>query len=112
MIEVVLVVAGGGDHDVGRTLDAGPFEHRELGAVAVAGPVAELLVQQRVAILALLDEHGLVIQLEQGARHVLAHLAAADDDDEAHVSAPSRAKAASSSIALVVGETTSKPRFA
>ncbi len=108
--QVVLVVPGDGDDDVGRALDARVLEHRELGAVAGLGAMAELLVEGEIAVAALLHDHDLVPELEQLPRHARAHLAPADDDDEAHGSDPSSASAARASIALVVGETTSNPR--
>ena len=46
--DVVLVVAGHGDHQVGA-LDARALEHPQLGAVAVLDAVLELLLDHRVA---------------------------------------------------------------
>ena len=46
--DVVLVVAGDGDHEVGA-LDAGALEHPQLGRVAVLGGVLELLGDGPVA---------------------------------------------------------------
>ena len=43
--DVVLVVAGDGDHEVGA-LDAGALEHPQLGAVAVLDRVLELLLDR------------------------------------------------------------------
>ena len=46
--DVVLVVAGDGDHEVGA-LDAGALEHPQLGRVAVLDGVLELLLVGEVA---------------------------------------------------------------
>ena len=52
--QVVLVVAGDRDHEVGA-LDAGALEHPQLGGVAVLDGVLELLLDGQVAAPVLLD---------------------------------------------------------
>ena len=78
--DVVLVVAGDGDHEVGA-LDARALEHPQLGAVAVLDGVLELLLDAQVARAVALDERDLVALGDQLAREVEADLAAADDED-------------------------------
>ena len=58
--DVVLVVAGDREHEVGRPLDAGALEHEELGRVAVLHLVLELLLEPLEAVAALLDQRHLV----------------------------------------------------
>ena len=78
--EVVLVVAGDRDHEVGA-LDARALEHPQLGGVAVLDGVLELLLDGQVAAAVLLDAGDLVPLLQQLAREVPADLAGAGDDD-------------------------------
>ena len=79
--EVVLVVAGDREDDVGRTLDPGALEHVELGRVAAHRNRARTPPRAaRVAVAALLDQRHLVAHLEQRAGDVRADLAAAGDD--------------------------------
>ena len=78
--DVVLVVAGDGDHEVGA-LDPGALQHPQLGAVAVLDAVLELLLDDRVAVLVGLDDRHLVPLLDQLPREVPADLAGADDQD-------------------------------
>ena len=58
--DVVLVVAGHRDDDVGRPGDAGRLEHVELGAVAVDDAVAELVLEEVERARSLLDDDDLV----------------------------------------------------
>ena len=78
--DVVLVVAGDGDHQVGA-LDAGPLEHEQLGRVARPHDVLEALLEQRVALAVALDQRHLVAHVHERGREVAAHLAAPDDQD-------------------------------
>ena len=78
--EVVLVVAGDREHEVGGALDPGRLEDVELGRVAVVDVEVELLLEPAVAVEALLDQRHLVVRADQRARHVGADLAAARDD--------------------------------
>ena len=75
--EVVLVVAGDGEHEVGRALDPGALEDEELGRVAALDDVLELLLERGEAVGALLDQRHLVARAEQDPREVRADLAAA-----------------------------------
>ena len=77
--DVVLVVAGDRDHQVGA-LDAGALEHPQLGRVAVLGGVLELLLDREVARARGLDERDLVTLGDQLACEVAPDLAGADDD--------------------------------
>ena len=61
---VVLVVAGDGDHQVGA-LDAGALEHPQLGRVAVLDRVLELLLARQVAAARGLDQGDFVLLGDQ-----------------------------------------------
>ena len=76
--DVVLVVAGHGDHQVGA-LDAGALQHPQLGAVAVLDAVLELLLDDRVAARVGLDHGHLVALGDQLASEVPADLAGSHD---------------------------------
>ena len=76
--DVVLVVAGHGDDEVGA-LDAGALEHPQLRAVAVHGAVLELLLHDRVAVRVRLDHGHLVPLVDQLAGEVPADLPGSDD---------------------------------
>ncbi len=78
---VVLVVAGEREDDVGRTCDAGPLEHEELGRVAALHLVLELLLERVVAVAPLFDQRHLVPEAEERARDVRTDLAATRDDE-------------------------------
>src|SRR5439155_73780 len=58
--QVVLVVAGDCDDDVGRPRDAGTVEHVDLRRVAQLHLVLELVLEPFVAVSALLDQRHLV----------------------------------------------------
>src|SRR4051812_17204260 len=77
---VVLVVAGHGDDQVGA-LDAGPLEHPQLRAVAVLRGVLELLLDGAEARPVVLDDRQLVALVDQLASQVPADLPGTDDDD-------------------------------
>jgi hypothetical protein len=108
--DVVLVVARDGDDDVGRSGDAGALEDEELRAVAVDRAVLELLLQPLEAGAVLLDERDLVVEREERAGDADPDLAPADDDDEHQTRSPPSADSLRASMAVPVGETTSKPR--
>ena len=72
--DVVLVVAGHGDDDVGRALDPGPLEHVELGRVAADEAMLELVLEALEAEGALLDQGDLVAVADQRAGDVRADL--------------------------------------
>ena len=93
MIDVVLVVAGDRDDDVGRALDAGALEHEELGRVALVHLVLELGLEHVVARVALLDQRHLVPGADQRAREVRADLPAACDQEEHLAEQPLRRRA-------------------
>src|SRR5436305_10914323 len=65
--DVVLVVAGDGDHQV-RALNPGALEHPELGRVAVLDRVLELLLDHPVAMVVGLDQRHLALLGDQLAR--------------------------------------------
>ena len=79
--DVVLVVAGHRDDDVGRALDPGALEHEELGRVAAVHLVLELGLELVEACRALLDQRHLVAVADQRPRQVRADLAAACDQE-------------------------------
>ena len=62
--DVVLVVAGHGDHQVG-SLDPGSLEHPQLGRVAVLDGVLELLLDDPVAAVVGLDQRHLAVLGDQ-----------------------------------------------
>ena len=72
--DVVLVVAGGRDEDVGRPRDPGLLEDEELGRVARLHTVLELLLEALEAVAALLDERHLVAHADEAAHEVRADL--------------------------------------
>ena len=109
--EVVLVVPGDRDHDLGRTCDPGTLEHEHLGRVAQLDLVLELLLEPLVAIGALLDERYLVAAPEQGPRDVGADLPTPRDDREHQLrTRAARTRSVRVSYAVFVGQTTSTPR--
>ena len=63
--EVVLVVAGQGEHEIGRPLDARLLEDEELGRVALHRLVLELGLEPLVAVAILLDDRRLVAVAQQ-----------------------------------------------
>ena len=63
--QVVLVVAGHGEHEVGRTLDPCALEHVQLGRVAEQNLMVELFLELLVAVGPLLDQRHLVPHPEQ-----------------------------------------------
>jgi hypothetical protein len=77
--DVVLVVAGHGDHEVGA-LDAASLEHPQLGPVAVLRGVLELLLDRREPALVGLDHGQLVALVDQLTGEVPADLAGPYDD--------------------------------
>ena len=77
--DVVLVVAGDRDHQVGA-LDARALEHPQLGRVAVLDGVLELLLDDAVARVVGLDQRHLAVLGDQLAREVPPDLAGAGDD--------------------------------
>ena len=79
--DVVLVVSGDRDDDVGRPLNAGALEREELGRVALVHLVLELALELVEAPAALLDQRHLVTCSDQCAGEVRADLAAARDQD-------------------------------
>ena len=79
--DVVLVVAGRGDEQVRRPLDAGALEHVQLGRVAAEHLVLELDLELVEAVRVLLDQRHLVAGAEQRTGEVRADLAAACDQD-------------------------------
>src|SRR4051794_27187675 len=78
--QVVLVVAGHRDHQVGA-LDARALQHPQLRAVAVLHRVLELLLDHEVAAPVGLDQRHLLALLDELSGEVPADLAAADDED-------------------------------
>src|SRR5919198_53858 len=78
--QVVLVVSGQGDDEVGRAADAGALEHVELGRVALLDLVLELSLELREPVRALLDQRHLVTHADEAARDVGAGLAATCDE--------------------------------
>ena len=112
--DVVLVVAGRGDEQVGRALDAGALEHEELGRVAADHLVLELGLELVEPVRPLLDQRHLVAGAQQRAREVRADLAAACDQDVHQTGASSALRTAltSVSIAADVGQTIRIPRVA
>src|SRR5581483_1589848 len=114
--EIVLVVAGEGEDDVGRPRDPGALEHVELGRVPALDLVLELVLEPLEAVALLLDERHLVPDPEERAGDVRADLAAAGDDRVhqpatlAGGMAQLRTASISVSIAVFVGQTTRRPR--
>ena len=111
--DVVLVVAGRRDEQVGRALDAGALEHEQLGRVAAEHLVLELGLELVEAVRPLLDQRHLVAGAEQRPREVRADLAAACDQDvhQAGTCLRRRGRRSTSvSIALEVGQTILRPR--
>ena len=86
--DVVLVVAGDRDHEIGRPRDSGPLQDEELRRVAELRAVLELLLEALPAVAPLLDQRHLVPEVEDALRQIGADLAAAGDED-VHL-APSR----------------------
>src|SRR5262249_35676947 len=84
--EVVLVVAGDRDGEVGA-VDARALEDPQLGRVAVLDRVLELLLDSQVARAIALDDRDLVVLGDQLACQVPADLAGAGDDD-VHAATP------------------------
>jgi hypothetical protein len=78
---VVLVVAGDGDHDVGRALDPRAFEHEELGCVALVHLMLELRLEHVEPDGPLLDQRHLVARPDQRPREVRADLSPACDQE-------------------------------
>jgi hypothetical protein len=113
--QVVLVVAGEREHEVGRPRDPGRLQHVHLGRVAEQDLVLELVLEAVEARLALLDQRHLVLQPKQRACHVGSDLAAARDD-HVHQTASARAREVtafvSAAIAVCVGQTVYIPRSA
>ena len=112
--DVVLVVPGCGDEQVGRALDPGALEHEHLGRVAADHLVLELRLELVEAVGLLLDQRHLVAAAQQRAREVRADLATTRDQDVHQTVAPSVARTASTSesIAAEVGQTMRIPRAA
>ena len=107
--QVVLVVAGHRDHEVGA-LDPRALEHPQLRGVAVLDGVLELLLHGEVAAPVLLDHGDLVAALEQLAGEVPADLARAGDDHvEGRSAARGPAACSSCSIAIWVGQIVCRP---
>ena len=112
--DVVLVVAGRRDEQVGRALDPGALEHEHLGGVAADHLVLELGLELVEAVRLLLDQRHLVAAAQQRAGEVRADLAAACDQDVHQAVAFAVAWTASTreSIAADVGQTMRIPRAA
>src|SRR4051812_4366206 len=102
--QVVLVVAGDGDDQVGA-LDPGALEDPQLGGVAVLDRVLELLLDRQVATTVVLDQRDLVALADQLAGEVPADLAASGDDDVHQTSKTSL----NSAIAACVGQIVWRP---
>ena len=77
--DVVLVVPGHGDHEIGA-LDPGAFEDPQLGRVAVLDRVLEFLLDDPVAAVVGLDQRHLAILGDQLAGEVPADLSGAGND--------------------------------
>ncbi len=77
--DVVLVVAGDRDHEVGA-LDAGALEHPQLAGVAVLHGVLELLLDHQVAAAVVLQQGHLVALVDQLPCQVPADLPGPGDD--------------------------------
>src|SRR5262249_4972817 len=116
--DVVLVVAGDGEHEIGRALDARALENEQLGRVASLNRVLELLLEHGEAVRPLLDQRDLPASADQQPREVRADLASAADD-HVHQSLTSsttwgssheRTASVSTSIAVEVGQTVRRPR--
>ena len=106
--DVVLVVAGDRDHEVGA-LDAGALEHPQLGRIAVLDGVLELFLDGQVASARGLDQRDLVVLADQLAGQVAPDLAGAGDD-RVHAYSSTGASARSNiSIACLVGEIVCRP---
>jgi hypothetical protein len=75
--QVVLVVPGQGEHEIGRALDPRLLEDEELGRVALHRLVLELGLEPFVAAAILLDDRRLVTIAQQRAHDVGSGLAAA-----------------------------------
>ena len=86
------------------------LEHEDLRPVAVDRAVLELLLEPLVAPSFLLDEDELVPKGEKRSRDADADLASADDDHEHQLPPAERTLSLSSAMAVLVGETTLKPR--
>src|SRR5690606_5635022 len=84
--EVVLVVTGDGDDDIGATRPSG-FQDRGLGAVPLHDDGTEALGVDLALDRVLLDQEDLVPLVDQGLCEVVADLPAPNDDD-VHVVAP------------------------
>src|SRR5438270_1070979 len=78
--DVVLVVAGDGHDDVGRSRDPRALEHEDLRRISAQNLVLELALEPLEAVAALLDERNLVPETKQASREILADLAAAGDE--------------------------------
>ena len=74
---VVLVVAGQGEHQIGRALDPGLLEDEELGRVSLHRLMLELGLEPFEAVAILLDDRRLVAVAQQCAHDVGSGLAAA-----------------------------------
>ena len=79
--EVVLVVARDREQELRGARDARALEDADLGRVAAHDDRAELVLEEREAVGALLDHRHLVTHLEQRARAVRPDLPAPGDDD-------------------------------
>ena len=78
--QVVLVVAGRGQDEVGRPADPGQLEHVQLGRVAELHLVLELLLELLEARRSLLDQRHLVPHPQERAGDVRPDFAASRDD--------------------------------
>src|SRR4029079_10039899 len=107
--EVVLVVARHGEEELRRPSYPGALENPDLGGIAADDGRAELLLESRETIRALLDHRHLVAEVEKRARHIRAHLAAASDDDVhqawGSLGAAARTVSRSPAMAVCVGQT-------
>src|SRR5262249_18827502 len=79
--EIVLVVARDGEHELRGGADPGPPGDGDLRPVPTDAHRPELLLEPREAVRPLLDQRDLVSEVEQGPRHVRAHLPPTRDHD-------------------------------
>ena len=116
--DVVLVVAGDPEDEVGRPRDPGALEYVDLGRVALLHLVLQLTFELLEAVLALLDHGHLVTHADQRSRQVRADLPASRDQDVhqlatgARFTSQERTASVSTEIAVDVGDTVRSPRVA
>ena len=98
--DVVLVVAGRGDEQIRRPLDAGALEHEQLRRITSDHLVLELGLQLVEPVRPLLDERHLVSSTQQRTSEVRADLAATCDQHVHQTGASSALRTALTSVSI------------